>query len=406
MGDINVKSSNLSSYIREVESKERARRRNIVIAFSVLLLLGAVGSASFLFKSGTGSLRTVAYEDLNIDKVSALFESDNTELIVEYRNQPLTPDTIRSIDEYLAMLVSSERSAMNFEQISRFEPQESLAEDSVAAIPPSQGTGTPVAPMQPYSFAIEGDRKVGKEILFAIQDYNTAISYTLDFGNGVRKQVGKFTRYNYPHAGNFLINLIATNSNNATSTNSRFITITPEQEEVLLASAGEETIALPPAIEPLETNTPAPTLAPISANAKLVTDSGTPKPTMPVSEPKTLEMTLETAPEAAITTPLITAQKMPEFPGGREAMSIFLRKKIRYPSEAIRNKVEGRVYLRFVVEADGSVSNPIIVKGIGYGCDQEAIRLVGLMPKWTPGQQNGRNVPVYAEFLVNFKFIE
>lgn len=405
MNDLNTKTDELSSYIREVEAKERSRRRNVFISIGVVLVLGLVGIVSFFVKSSGKDSRIIAYEDLSINKVSSLFEVDNTELIVSYQDKN-TPDTIRSVDEYLSMLVSSDRSGFNFDKVSRFE-----TEDEMLSVESGEllADASAVSPMEPYGFAIEGDRKAGSELLFAIQEFDEAITYTLDLGNGVKKKMGKFTRYSYPRPGNFLINLIATNANNATSTNSRFITISVVQEDIQLASAADkvalpaptsrESKLVPLSVEPIQTD-PMP---------ELVTENESPAPVAEepevVSPLATLEETAPAEPEE-MTGPLIMAQKMPQFPGGKEALGVFLRKKIRYPEEAIRNKIEGKVYLRFVVEANGSVSSPIIVRGIGYGCDQEAIRLANLMPRWTPGQQNGRNVPVYAEFLVNFKFLE
>lgn len=403
MGEKNTKSKNLTSYIREVESKERARKRVIMISVGGIMTIAAVGLVSFLVKS-PGSARKVAYDDLSIDRVSEMFEVDNTELIVEYPNQ-LSPDTIRSMDDYLSILVSEDRSKFNFEQVSRFEPAEEFVSDPESSETPAEAPENEVASMNQFRFAIEGDRKAGEEMMFAIQDFDKSIKYRMDFGNGVTKKIGQFVRYTYPLPGKFLVNLIAENEHKATSTYSRFIEVADDKEEILLASADTES-----ALPLLENEGATSSEEGVSADSEAVAVA-TP---LPVEVPESTEpasaaaeiILEESEPEPeAITGPLIFADKMPEFKGGRNALGSFLRKKIRYPQEAIDNKIEGRVYLRFVVEADGSISNPIIVRGIGYGCDQEAIRLAKLMPNWVPGEQKGRKVPVYAEFLVNFKFL-
>lgn len=403
MGEKNTKSKNLTSYIREVESKERARKRVIMISVGGIMTIAAVGLVSFLVKS-PGSARKVAYDDLSIDRVSEMFEVDNTELIVEYPNQ-LSPDTIRSMDDYLSILVSEDRSKFNFEQVSRFEPAEEFVSDPENSETPAEAPENEVASMNQFRFAIEGDRKAGEEMMFAIQDFDKSIKYRMDFGNGVTKKIGQFVRYTYPLPGKFLVNLIAENEHKATSTYSRFIEVADDKEEILLASADTES-----ALPLLENEGATSSEEGVSADSEAVAVA-TP---LPVEVPESTEpasaaaeiILEESEPEPeAITGPLIFADKMPEFKGGRNALGSFLRKKIRYPQEAIDNKIEGRVYLRFVVEADGSISNPIIVRGIGYGCDQEAIRLAKLMPNWVPGEQKGRKVPVYAEFLVNFKFL-
>jgi len=92
----------------------------------------------------------------------------------------------------------------------------------------------------------------------------------------------------------------------------------------------------------------------------------------------------------------------PEFPGGMEALYKFLRDNIKYPSLARDNNITGRVYVTFVVERDGSIANPRVLKDIGGGCGAEAIRVVKSMPKWTPGKQRGKAVRVQFNLPVSF----
>jgi len=101
-------------------------------------------------------------------------------------------------------------------------------------------------------------------------------------------------------------------------------------------------------------------------------------------------------------TPHLSPEVAPEFPGGLEALMSFLSKNIRYPAQARDQQIQGRVYLSFVVERDGSVSNITLLRGIGFGCDEEAIRVVGLMPTWKPGRQNGIPVRVYYNLPIKF----
>lgn len=92
----------------------------------------------------------------------------------------------------------------------------------------------------------------------------------------------------------------------------------------------------------------------------------------------------------------------PEFPGGLEAMYKFLGQNIKYPQLARENNITGKVYVTFVVEKDGSVSNARVLRDIGGGCGAEAIRVVKSMPKWTPGKQRGKAVRVQYNLPVNF----
>jgi len=92
----------------------------------------------------------------------------------------------------------------------------------------------------------------------------------------------------------------------------------------------------------------------------------------------------------------------PEFPGGMEALYKYLRENIKYPQLARDNNITGKVYVTFVVEKDGSIANPRVLKDIGGGCGAEAIRVVKAMPKWSPGKQRGKAVRVQFNLPVSF----
>ncbi|MFN3940550.1 MAG: energy transducer TonB, partial [Chitinophagales bacterium] len=96
-------------------------------------------------------------------------------------------------------------------------------------------------------------------------------------------------------------------------------------------------------------------------------------------------------------------EEMPTFPGGDKALYEYLAKNIKYPAVAKDNGIEGKVYIKFVVNEDGSVSQVSLARGIGGGCDEEAMRVVSGMPKWTPGKQRGKNVKVWYTLPVYFK---
>ena len=83
---------------------------------------------------------------------------------------------------------------------------------------------------------------------------------------------------------------------------------------------------------------------------------------------------------------------MPEYPGGPNEMMRYIQENIKYPQSAIDNKIEGRVFVTFVVEKDGSITNAAVMRGIDKECDAEALRVVSSMPKWNPGQHKGEVV--------------
>ena len=98
-----------------------------------------------------------------------------------------------------------------------------------------------------------------------------------------------------------------------------------------------------------------------------------------------------------------TSEVMPKYPGVIQAMMRFIGENVRYPQEAIDNGIQGRVLVSFVVEKDGSVSDVKVLKGIGSGCDEEAIRVVEAMPKWEPGKDKGKTVRVKYDLPISFK---
>ncbi|MEZ5172727.1 MAG: TonB family protein [Bacteroidia bacterium] len=95
-------------------------------------------------------------------------------------------------------------------------------------------------------------------------------------------------------------------------------------------------------------------------------------------------------------------EQMPEFPGGEEKLFEYLGKNIKYPAMARENGITGTVYVTFVVEGNGKITDVKKLRGIGGGCDEEAIRVVKSMPEWKPGKQNGKSVRVQYNLPIKF----
>jgi periplasmic protein TonB len=96
-------------------------------------------------------------------------------------------------------------------------------------------------------------------------------------------------------------------------------------------------------------------------------------------------------------------EEMPSFVGGDEARNKFLVDNIVYPQQATENGIQGTVYVSFVVDSKGNVTEVKVLRGIGGGCDEEAIRVVKMMPAWHPGKQNGKQVRVLFNMPVYFR---
>ena len=98
--------------------------------------------------------------------------------------------------------------------------------------------------------------------------------------------------------------------------------------------------------------------------------------------------------------------EMPQYPGGEKAMMEYVAKNVKYPQEAKDKEIQGRVFVSFVIEKDGSVNEVKVLRSIGGGCDEEAVRVVSSMPKWKPGIKDGKPVRVSYMMPLNFKLTE
>ncbi len=96
-------------------------------------------------------------------------------------------------------------------------------------------------------------------------------------------------------------------------------------------------------------------------------------------------------------------EDMPEFPGGEAALRRFIATTIRYPQIAQENGIQGRVYVQFVVDRDGSVTNASVARGVDPSLDREALRVVNSLPKWKAGMQRGKPVRVSYTVPINFQ---
>lgn len=96
-------------------------------------------------------------------------------------------------------------------------------------------------------------------------------------------------------------------------------------------------------------------------------------------------------------------EEEPLFPGGEEAMQSFIKSKVKYPEMSIQMGDQGKVYVRFVVEKDGSITNVSVARGVTPELDKEAIRVVKMMPNWSPGKQRGRAVRTNVVIPIVFK---
>ncbi len=146
---------------------------------------------------------------------------------------------------------------------------------------------------------------------------------------------------------------------------------------------------LPKAKEPIPKHIPAPHMKPDSTTIML---EYTPKPASGVREFSMDQGKVQ-----------ITPEQLPEFTGGEQGLNMFINEYLIYPEDAKKNNAQGIVIVRFTIEADGRVTEPVIVDDmVHFGARNEVFRLISLMPRWKPGYMEGKAVPVYYTMPISF----
>jgi len=84
----------------------------------------------------------------------------------------------------------------------------------------------------------------------------------------------------------------------------------------------------------------------------------------------------------------------------------YLGSHIKYPRKALQNEISGSVYVQFIIDENGRIIHPEILKSLGYGCDEEVLRILGMMPKWNPAKVNGKAVKLRMTLPVNFRMAD
>ncbi|MBE0639962.1 MAG: M56 family metallopeptidase [Bacteroidales bacterium] len=139
------------------------------------------------------------------------------------------------------------------------------------------------------------------------------------------------------------------------------------------------------------------TMAQVESKKQQMQESPTPPP-VPPAPPVDQSQKLQDAESPVFT----VVEEMPQFPGGDEARMKYMVENIKYPDEAKKKGIQGTVYVTFVVEKDGKISDVKVLRGIGGGCDEEAVRVIKNMPVWTPGKQRGEAVRVQFNTPIRF----
>lgn len=295
------------------------------------------------------------------------------------------------------------------------DPAEEIVNPAIAALEREEALREAgfVEDAEILELIVSGDTLVGSPLVFSLPPALQGETFELDLGNGIHRTIKDKVVYRYPKPGIFLVQLTPevegkkSAARAVVEVNKAPDSITlAENEGVAETEATEKNLIaeIDPVVE-----APLPTTGTVETQvfdqmdtATRSTEEAIPAAVSePAASPKPLIITDETA---APTKPLSFSEVPPAYPGGKDKMIQFLNEQIQYPQLARENEIEGKVYTQFVVNVDGSLSNLKVVRGIGYGCDEEALRIIRLMPQWLPGLHHGRSVPVIYTLPVNFDF--
>ena len=397
------------------KTHDRRPGRHFYIAIYLAVFGLGISILNFLIAPGQENVYEVA--DLSYSKVLRLFEQQQGDIIVIH---DAGADTLKSMEDYIFLR----------DRLAQIEAEnESEFEEALQPIPVSSNSSLernfPVLRLD-----IAGERVKGNPLEFTIEDYDPKLTYYLDFGNGSRKQIGRVNTFTYAQAGWFHIRLIASRSGREEQhVYAKTIQIIPASSQ-RPSYQNPDWVEVDPTKEPSSSNLPSEELI-TNSNDLEVSDLWSEESNSEITDIQSLELEdlnknvadstlsdVEIIPnplpqKSAVTTsnkvketgPNLFAEVMPEFPGGLAAMRRYFGKHAKYPMKAQNNRIQGTVHVRAVVGTTGKLTDIKVIKGIGYGCDEESIRLVKQMPRWIPGTQDGVPVPVYKVVPVNFKLL-
>ncbi len=450
MSEITPSSQNLDRYLKQIEKHEQSKVRKKRTRVIVLILLVGIASVSAwqYFGSSPKEPQVVSadYQDLNITKVADFFKEDGNTLIINYPFD-LRSNTVKSLERYLEIIAEDESYNKYVTNGSGGGVLGMNAEGTDA----NQDMNT--SSLENTSFYVGGNWVEDRSLIFAISTFDSTLQYEFNFGNGVKRTVEEpVTRFTYWRPGRFTVKMTVKDSTGTTMVREKILNIasasdpepesTPsnKQEYAEKATPPTQDVAISTEIpdeeqenditNQEEEHTTEEIRELTAINSSVGSESMLESQALESPQTQTQELTQrsETTPKQAKTETvsepqpkesessqpqnidfssygrvLVSSEVSPKFPGGNNGLARYFNRGMRYPQQAISEKVEGRVIVRFIIDKNGNIRQPKVMKGIGYGCDEEALRLISLMPNWKPGFQGGEAVSVYHQLAIKFE---
>lgn len=443
----------IDEYISNLNKGQQRKERftylfYIPLVWLLLLLTGFMGYYFFFSESSPYTTETSSaqvplknFEELNLTAIRNHFKEEEGVFLVQL---PETEEIValnseqaywELVDQMALRFINEDDLPQEASSTQSNTPMESSQVDTLDLLEPGKPLDFQAIASQ-TALVARGTKRAGTPLIFTIDNYQPELFYKIDFGNGVgRSELGNQFSYTYQRRGRFTAHLFGYFEGEEVLKKSLFLAIRnkerkpadevgtvvakaePKKEEILEKKLTESDIDV------FEVSAPAtpPTSQEENVAETIVEDTSTPEDRSellpneekeaPVSqmmergegEAPAIEEALE--PSASIS-PLMVASQMPTYPSGEADMLRFLNNRLKYPQAARDYHIEGIVYVQFVVQPDGSHTDHKVLKGLGYGCNEEALRITRLMPSWIAGQQNGREVPVVVTLPVNFQLIK
>ena len=456
-------SQHLDELNREHRRKQALQTSIIFGGIIVLLLIGLLVTRVFYFSGSSGQTLTeeqgiFALEELSPEMVKEYFDSGESSMIVQYGDLFVTLYSVEDYWDIIENLTESEsfgpKTFSAFDTIysdnGSLDPFVSLDTDNQVPSPEE----TPLA--KDSKILIRGVRAANSALRFTISNYDPRVTYLVDFGDGdIEEGLGREFFHLYDKGGVYSVELKGLHNEEELFSVKRNVKIDNEvknpasvltqrknssgQSSTSQASKSSQQITMEAtevAIDPISLPTgdsidelnllsdlvssenldSSSNVSGLAENASSISESEGTSSEGLISSAASPEIYSDPSYinrgnqplrryKKTFTAPLQIASKMPSFPGGNSAMISFLNERIKYPQAAKDFNIEGDVFVQFIVDEEGAIRNMEVVRGLGYGCDKEALRIVKEMPRWIPGRNAGEIVPVICTIQINFSLI-